>query len=121
MGSYAQQTRPVRSSNTLVSWGGNVKIIHRKVGEFATAWGFGLDAGFKIRDYKGKWGFGVNARDITTTFNSWNFTFTNNQKPNKKYLTLEEKKVVDEYYKPYIITYKPPKGFSLKDILKHLS
>jgi hypothetical protein len=80
MGSYAQQTRPVRSSNTLVSWGGNVKIIHRKVGEFATAWGFGLDAGFKIRDYKGKWGFGVNARDITTTFNSWNFTFTNNQK-----------------------------------------
>ena len=80
VGTYAQQTRPVRKTDVLVSWGGNVKLIHRKVGEFATAWGFGLDAGFKIRDYKGKWGFGVNARDITTTFNSWNFTFTNNQK-----------------------------------------
>ena len=80
MGTYAQQTRPVRNSNMLVSWGGNVKLIHRKVGDFATAWGFGIDAGFKIQDYHGKWGFAVNARDITTTFNSWNFTFSNNQK-----------------------------------------
>ena len=80
VGTYAQQSRPVRKTGVMVSWGGNVKLIHRKVGEFATAWGFGLDAGFKIRDYKGKWGLGINARDITTTFNSWNFTFTNNQK-----------------------------------------
>jgi hypothetical protein len=28
-----------------LSFGGNIKVIHRKVGSFATAWGFGLDAG----------------------------------------------------------------------------
>ncbi|MGI8893953.1 MAG: PorV/PorQ family protein [Bacteroidia bacterium] len=53
-------------------YGANAKIIHRKVGKFANAWGFGLDAGVQY-DYN-KWKFGAMGRDITSTFNAWNFT-----------------------------------------------
>ena len=56
-----------------LSVGGNFKIIHRKVGDFAKSWGFGLDAGaqYQIKD---RWKFGIMARDITSTFNAWVFT-----------------------------------------------
>jgi hypothetical protein len=63
---------------TSLSFGGNAKIIHRKIGKFATAWGFGLDAGLQFR--KGKWGVGVMARDLSTTFNAWSFNFTDREK-----------------------------------------
>ncbi len=66
MGSYARET----GVNGL-TLGGSVKLIHRVTGEFARAWGFGLDAGVQYR--KGKWMFGALARDITTTFNAWHF------------------------------------------------
>jgi hypothetical protein len=49
--------------------GANAKIIYRKVGDFANAWGFGLDAGAQYD--KGQWHFGLMARDITSTFNAW--------------------------------------------------
>ncbi len=49
--------------------GANFKIIHRTVGEFANAWGFGLDVG--VQKDLGKWMFGVVFRDITSTFNAW--------------------------------------------------
>ncbi|MCS6821077.1 MAG: PorV/PorQ family protein [Microscillaceae bacterium] len=52
-------------------WGGSLKIIYRKAGDFATAWGFGLDAG-AIYQAKG-WRFAAMARDVTTTFNMWAF------------------------------------------------
>ena len=54
-----------------LSYGANVKIIYRNIGEFAHSWGFGLDLGaqYKLRD----WRFGVLARDITSTFNAWSF------------------------------------------------
>lgn len=55
-------------------YGANVKIIYRGVGDFAQAWGFGLDAGAQY-DLK-KWRFGVLARDITSTFNAWSFDLT---------------------------------------------
>jgi hypothetical protein len=56
-----------------LSLGGNLKIIHRKVGDFAKSWGFGLDAGLQYQ--RGKhWQFGLMARDITSTFNAWVFT-----------------------------------------------
>ncbi len=56
-----------------LSIGGNFKIIHRKVGDFAKSWGFGLDAGaqYQIKD---RWKFGIMARDVTSTFNAWVFT-----------------------------------------------
>ncbi|WP_153796462.1 PorV/PorQ family protein [Foetidibacter luteolus] len=61
-----------------ISFGGNTKIIYRKVGSFANAWGFGFDAGLMIKTLS--WRLGVTARDITTTFNAWSFTFTDREK-----------------------------------------
>lgn len=55
-----------------LSVGGNFKMIHRKVGDFAKSWGFGLDAGAQY--HLNKWKFGVVARDVTSTFNAWIFT-----------------------------------------------
>lgn len=54
--------------------GGSVKIIYRNVGEFARAWGFGLDAGFQY-SYK-KWDIAISGRDITSTFNAWTYTLS---------------------------------------------
>jgi hypothetical protein len=62
----------------LISVGFNAKVIRRVVGSFANSWGFGLDAGIQM---KGKnWAVGASARDITTTFNSWSFSFTEREK-----------------------------------------
>lgn len=58
--------------------GGSAKIIRRKVGDFAGAWGFGIDAGAQY-DYK-KWKFAAMARDITTTFNAWSFNLSDEMK-----------------------------------------
>lgn len=52
-----------------LSLGGNVKIVHRKVGEFASAWGFGLDFGAKMKVKN--WRFGAMFRDVFGTFNAW--------------------------------------------------
>lgn len=62
-----------------LSFGGNAKIIRRKAGEFASAWGFGIDAGLQYKVDNG-WRFALVARDVTSTFNAWNFTFTDAQK-----------------------------------------
>lgn len=69
LGSYARQ---LGWNNLKV--GGNVKIVHRIAGEFATAWGFGLDFGAQMEIQN--WKFGAMARDITSTFNAWSFNFT---------------------------------------------
>src|SRR3989338_1065036 len=56
-----------------LSVGGNFKLIHRKVGDFAKSWGFGLDIGatYKRNEH---WKFGAVVRDATSTFNAWVFT-----------------------------------------------
>jgi len=56
------------------SIGGSAKIIHRKAGDFATAWGFGIDlsCSYKLND----WQFAAVAKDITSTFNIWDFHLT---------------------------------------------
>jgi hypothetical protein len=74
--SYAQKIKDTEDKK--LSFGGNVKIIHRKVGSFATAWGFGLDAGIQYQ--VNKWKLGLSARDVSTTFNAWSFTFTEKEK-----------------------------------------
>jgi hypothetical protein len=67
--SYARKS-PIAGLN----YGANVKIIRRKVGDFAGAWGFGLDAGAQY-DWKG-WKFGAVVRDVTSTFNAWSFNLS---------------------------------------------
>lgn len=52
-----------------LSMGGNLKVIHRTVGSFANAWGYGLDAAVKYQ--AGAWRLGAVLRDATGTFNAW--------------------------------------------------
>ncbi len=58
--------------------GGSVKVINRRIGPFATAWGFGLDVG--LQKHSGRWHMGIMGRDITTTFNAWSFSFTEEER-----------------------------------------
>lgn len=55
-----------------MSLGGTVKVVYRKVGDFAKSWGFGLDAGWQYKRSE-NWKFGIMARDVTSTFNAWVF------------------------------------------------
>jgi hypothetical protein len=70
---YAQKL-PVKG----LTLGGSAKVIYRQVGSFAKAFGFGIDAGVQYR-WKGLQ-IGLMARDITTTFAAWDFTFTEEEK-----------------------------------------
>ncbi|HEY0434745.1 MAG TPA: hypothetical protein VGC95_12795, partial [Chitinophagaceae bacterium] len=74
--SFAQKLK--ETANKHIQFGVNAKVIHRNVGHFAKAWGFGIDGGLQI--FTGKWKFGITGRDITTTFNSWSFNFTDKEK-----------------------------------------
>lgn len=55
-----------------LNYGVNAKVIRRIIGDFASAWGFGLDVGIQFES-KSNWKFGLMARDITTTYNTWSF------------------------------------------------
>ncbi|MDB5283933.1 MAG: hypothetical protein JWO06_3008, partial [Bacteroidota bacterium] len=70
---YAQ-VLPVKG----LSIGGSVKVIYRQIGHFAKAYGFGIDAGLQYR--LKKWKFGLMARDVSSTFDAWNITFTDAEK-----------------------------------------
>jgi hypothetical protein len=74
--SFAQKIKD--KEDYKMSFGANAKIIYRKVGHFAKAFGFGLDAGFRIE--KNNWSIGVVAKDLTTTFNAWTFDFSEKEK-----------------------------------------
>ncbi|MFN3917269.1 MAG: PorV/PorQ family protein [Flavobacteriales bacterium] len=54
--------------------GGNAKIVHRKIGDFARAWGFGVDASAIYT--KESWKFAAVLRDATSTFNAWSFNLS---------------------------------------------
>lgn len=58
--------------------GGNIKLIHRLIGPFAKAWGFGVDLGFQW--IRGPVQFAIVGRDLSTTFTGWRYTFTEEQK-----------------------------------------
>lgn len=57
-----------------LSLGGGAKIVYRKIGQFANAWGFGLDAGLQF--VRKGWQAGLMLRDLTSTFNVWNYHIT---------------------------------------------
>lgn len=60
-----------KSSVEGLNFGASTKIIRRMIGNFATSWGVGFDAGIQYQ--KNQWKLGLMVRDITTTFNSWSF------------------------------------------------
>lgn len=74
--SFAQKIKD--EENKKISFGANAKVIYRKVGHFATAWGFGLDAGFRLQHKN--FTLGIVAKDVSTTFNAWSFNFTEKEK-----------------------------------------
>ena len=55
-------------------FGVNAKVIRRVIGDFASSWGFGLDAGIQFK--RNQWQFGLMVRDITTSFNTWSINQT---------------------------------------------
>lgn len=75
LGTYAREYIRAKSS---IRVGGNVKVIHRSIGEFASSWGFGLDLGAQL--IRNDWTFALLARDVTTTFNAWSFSFTDGER-----------------------------------------
>ncbi len=85
LASFAQTLKETEYNR--LSFGVNAKVIHRKVGSFASAWGFGIDAALQMHGEK--WHAGIVARDLTTTFNAWSFKFTEREKE-VLYLTKNE-------------------------------
>jgi hypothetical protein len=74
--SFAQTIKATEDKS--INFGASTKIIYRKIGTFATAWGFGIDAGLQIHGKRGH--FGVVAKDLTSTFNAWSFKFSDQEK-----------------------------------------
>jgi len=67
-----------KSENHTLNFGASAKIIYRKVGSFAMAWGFGLDAGLIMKG--NRWSAALMAKDVSTTFNAWSFNFSEREK-----------------------------------------
>ncbi len=63
--SFARRIPAVKN----LSLGGNVKIIHQTVGNFAYSWGFGIDVAALYTP--GHWKLGADYRDALGTFNAW--------------------------------------------------
>lgn len=74
VGTYSKK---IKTSKGKLLAGGNLKVVHRRIGPFATSWGFGVDLG--VQYHINKWNFGLMARDITTTFNGWSINFTEDE------------------------------------------
>ncbi len=68
LGSYA---RKIKLGKQVLNIGGNIKVIHRSVGNFGKAWGAGLDLGLQLK--RNRFSFGLTARDISGTYTQWNF------------------------------------------------
>lgn len=83
--SYSQYI--VDQEDKTLSIGASAKVIYRNVGKFASAWGFGLDAGIQYR--KDRLLLGLMAKDISTTYNAWSFKFSDADKE-RLYLTKND-------------------------------
>ncbi len=70
--SYAQELGPIRL-------GGNAKLIHRRAGSFARAWGLGLDLGAQYA-LNENFTLGLSIRDFPVSYNSWAYSFTPEEK-----------------------------------------
>ena len=94
--------------------GANAKIIHRLIGPFAKAWGFGADIGLQY--IRPSYSIGATLYDLTTTFTGWTYSFTPEQK-----ITLEKTGNIIpvstlEKTSPHISTGFLYKAFKIKSI-----
>lgn len=72
--SYARKIPSLKG----VTLGATAKIIRNKLGPFGGSWGFGFDVGASY-NYK-QWQFAAVGRDITGTFNAYNYTLSESDK-----------------------------------------
>lgn len=72
-GSMGQSIKLRGYRHLKLAYGVNAKIIRRRGGEFAKAWGFGLDASIQLDNKKNGLGFGATLYDATSTFTGWSF------------------------------------------------
>jgi hypothetical protein len=75
---YAIQLSYAQNFGEKLSFGGNLKTIRRVIGTFANAWGVGADLGIQYKS--GNWRLAAVGRDITTTYNAWTATLTDEEK-----------------------------------------
>lgn len=73
--SYSKKIQKLKG----IQVGSNVKIIRRRLGDFANSWGFGIDVGINHQLNK-DWKVAVVGKDITGTFNAWSYTLDENTK-----------------------------------------
>ena len=66
---YALYVSYARSTNTILSYGGNVKILRKGVDDYS-AWGLGVDLGLLIHPTE-RLNIGLNLQDATTTLIAW--------------------------------------------------
>ena len=64
-----------RKINEHISIGSSAKIINRTAGDFASAWGFGIDISSTY--INNDWAVAVVAKDVTSTFNVWRYQLSN--------------------------------------------
>lgn len=77
--SYAQKLNWLkRKPEFNLRFGANAKVIYRNIGSMANAWGVGIDAGLQL-DYK-RWKFGAMFKDVTSTYTTWSFHLTEQEK-----------------------------------------
>jgi hypothetical protein len=69
--SYAKNSKKRQNGGDGLSYGANIKIINRRVGDYGKSWGFGIDVGaqYKLKNLT----FAAVGRDITSTFNAWSY------------------------------------------------
>ncbi len=77
-GFFLSYAREINMKGKTLSVGGNAKVIRRVIGEIGGSWGFGLDVGAQYRS--GNWQFAFVGKDITSTFNAWSFSLTDQEK-----------------------------------------
>jgi hypothetical protein len=75
---YAIQLSYAQNFGEKLSFGGNLKTIRRTIGTFANAWGVGADLGVQYKS--GNFRLAAVGRDITTTYNAWTATLTEQEK-----------------------------------------
>jgi hypothetical protein len=75
-GIFLSYARALKNQNWRV--GANTKILYSQAGPFGKAWGIGIDLSLLYE--KNGFIFSVLGRDITTTYNRWTYTFTDEQK-----------------------------------------
>jgi hypothetical protein len=74
-GIFASYAQAILQTNWNI--GANTKVLFSQAGPFGRALGIGIDAGLTYRNKRLM--FGIMARDITTTYNRWRYTFTDEQ------------------------------------------